>query len=64
MQHGLGVELLEVAQGHELALREAAPRQIHAAQRAAQFQHDFQNLERLQAARGVAVEVEHARKLT
>ena len=64
MQHGLGVELFEVAQGHELALREAAPRQIHAAERASEFQYDLEHLERLQAARGVAVEVEHARELT
>ena len=57
MQHGLRVELLEVAQGHELALREPAHRHVHAAQRAAEFQHDLQHLERLQATRGVAVEI-------
>ena len=64
MQHGLRVELLEVAQGHELALREPAPRQIHATERAAEFQYDLEHLERLQATRGVAVEVQNARKLT
>ena len=64
MQHGLRVELLEVAQGHKLALREPAPRQIHAAERAAQFQHYFQNLERLQATRGIAMEIQHTRQLS
>ena len=57
MQHGLRVELLEVAQGHELALGQPGSRHIDAAQRAAEFQHDLQHLESLEATRGVAVEI-------
>ena len=64
MQHGLGIELLEVAQGHELALGQPGSRHIHATQRAAQFQHYFQNLERLQATRGIAMEIQHTRQLS